>query len=155
LQFFSLSFLKIEIKTFVYLSVNEVHGELESDGSHVCALEGGREVEVEVQQLVHAAVLFNLKKQKIYTLNQYQSIIQYPLQSEETRLFHFELIPIIHYRLQSEETRLLRFEPILKETKIYNLNQKQKLSNRIPLQSVQTNLKKILASMPKLKQSVC
>ena len=42
--------------------MNEVHGQLESNGSHVCALEGRREVEVEVQELVHAAVLLDLQR---------------------------------------------------------------------------------------------
>ena len=43
-----------------YFSVDEVHCKLESDSPHVGALQGGREVEVEVQELVHASVLLDL-----------------------------------------------------------------------------------------------
>ena len=40
--------------------MDEVHRQLESDGPHVGALQGGREVEVEVQEFVHASVLLDL-----------------------------------------------------------------------------------------------
>ena len=43
------------------LSVNQVHSQLKSNCPHVRPLQGRGEVEVEVQQLVHAAAFLNLR----------------------------------------------------------------------------------------------
>ena len=40
--------------------MNQVHGQLKSNGPHVRPLQSRREVEVEVEQLVHAAALLDL-----------------------------------------------------------------------------------------------
>jgi hypothetical protein len=40
--------------------MDEVHGQLKSDGSHIGALQGCREVEMEVQQFVHSSIFFDL-----------------------------------------------------------------------------------------------